>query len=180
MKKKLLSIIIICILAVSVVACGGSEEPKEEKESTEATAPSQTEEQEEAEAQTGTVEKINLDNSEGTLIYTKHEVTSDFEGKPAVLVYFDYTNKKDESSFAQMTFYPQVFQNGVECEMGITTAENESVSNASKEIQKDTTINVAYIFVLQDNTNPVTLKVSDQSAENLLSDISQEQELALQ
>ena len=133
----------------------------------------------EAAAATTTVDQINLDNSEGTLVYTMHELSEDYDGNPAIIVYFDYTNKKDDTSFAHAIFYPQVFQNGVECEMGISLDDNEALSNASKEIQKDTTLNVAYIYTLQDTESPVTLKVTDQSSENLLNDVYQEQELTL-
>lgn len=125
------------------------------------------------------VDCINLDNSEGTLKYTNHELSEDYEGNPVIIAYFDYTNKKDETSYSQMTFYPQAFQNGVECDMGILMDENEAYENATKEIQKDTTLNVAFVFSIKD-TSPVTLKVTDQSEENLFNNIYQEQELTLQ
>lgn len=175
MKKKIVAMMLAGVMACGLWACGGTEEPQEETK-TEATDPQEKQEEEEK-PQSGKVDKVNVDNSEGTLTYTKHEITTDFDGNPAILVYFDYTNKMDESSYAQMTFYPQVFQNGVECEMGITMEENEGINNSSKEIQKGTTLNVAFLYTLQDAENPVTLKVTDQSAENLLDGYYQEQEL---
>ena len=126
-----------------------------------------------------TVDKINVDNSEGTLTYSKYEITKDYDENPAIIVYYDYTNKKDDASNAQMTFYPQVFQNGVECEMGLSFDENEAIENALKDIQKGTTINVAFIYTLQDNESPVTIKVTDQSAENFLDNNYQEQEVSI-
>ena len=57
---------------------------------------------------------------------------------------------------------------------------NEAESNLSKELMKDSSLEVAFIFTLQDITNPVVLKVTDQSPENLFDDIYQEQELSLQ
>lgn len=126
-----------------------------------------------------TVDKINVDNSEGTLTYSKYEMAEDYDGNPAIIVYFDYTNKKDDASSAQMTFYPQIFQNGVECEMGFYPDENEAIENASKDIQKGTTLNIAFIYTLQDNESPVTLKVTDQSEENLMDNIYQEQEISI-
>lgn len=175
MKKKIVAMMLASVMSCGLLACGGSEEPKEETK-TEATDPQEKQEEEEK-PQSGKVEKVNVDNSEGTLTYTKHEITTDYEGKPAILVYFDYTNKKEESSYAQMTFYPQVFQNGVECEIGMTLNENEGISNSSKEIQKGTTLNVAFLYVLQDAENPVTLKVTDQSSEHIFDGYYQEQEL---
>lgn len=181
MKKKIMSLLIAGVLAASVTACGGSSEPAADpadSETAEATEPAEPEEAEEI--TTGAVDKISLDNSEGSLVYTKHEVATDYDGNPALLVYFDYTNAKKETSYAQLTFYPQAFQNGVECEMAFMMDDNESISNAAKEIQTGTTLNVAFAYTLQDTESPVTLKVTDQSAENLLDDIYQEQELNLQ
>lgn len=183
MKKKLIGMVLVMTLALSLTACGGSSDSDkgESKKETEAEAPKESEEDADEDAvTTGAVDKISIDNAEGTLTYTSHEVTTDYEGKPALIVYFDYTNKKDEASYSQMTFYPQVFQNGVECTIGIIMDENEAISNSTKQIQKDVTLNIAHVYELQDNTNPVTLKVTDQSTENLFDDIYQEQELALQ
>lgn len=181
MKKKLLTLLLATSLGLTVTACGGSEEPKKEDTKTESTDPSEPENKEDADKPvTGKVDKINMTNSEGSLVYTKHEVITDYDGNPAIRIYFDYTNTKDEPNSAQMTFYPKAFQNGVECEMAFVADENEASSNLSKEIQSGTTLNVAFEYELADSTNPVTLEVNDQSSENLFDDISQEQELALQ
>ena len=55
---------------------------------------------------------------------------------------------------------------------------NEAESNLAKELMKDSSLEVAFIYTLQDVSNPVILKVNDQS--DLFKDIYQEQELALQ
>ena len=57
---------------------------------------------------------------------------------------------------------------------------NEAESNLSKELMKDSSLEVAFIYTLQDVSNPVILKVNDHSADNLFKDIYQEQELVLQ
>lgn len=176
MKKKIVTLMLAVTMAFAVTACGGNDD----KGGSADTQDVKVKEDKKSDVMTGNVDQISLDNPEGTLAFTRYEVTTDYEGKPAILVYFDYTNKQEKTSYAQMTFYPQVFQNGVECQMGFSMEDNESLHNASKEIQKDTTLGIAYIYELQDNTNPVTLKVTDQSSEYLLEDVYQEQELALQ
>lgn len=179
MKKKILTVLLAGVLALSLVACGGEEEPKKEEPKTEASKPEEP--KKEDKPVTGKVDKVSVDCAEGTLTYKKHEVVTDeYDGSQLLLVYFDYTNKKEESSYSQMTFNVQTFQNGVECEFYLNDMQNEALSNAAKEIQKDTTLEIAHMFKLQDNTNPVTLKVTDQSAENLMEGYYQEQELALQ
>lgn len=183
MKKKLIGMLLAVSLVLPLTACGengDSNKSKSEDGKETAAQENSAEDVDENEPVTGTVEKISVDNTEGTLTYTGHEVGSDYEGKPVLIVYFDYTNKKDEASYSQLTFYPQAFQNGVECGIGILMDENEAIANSTKEIQKDVTLNIAQVYELQDSMNPVTLKVTDQSAENLFDDIYQEQELALQ
>lgn len=179
MKRKIAMLLLATGLTMSVVGCGDTAESESNEPKTEASKPSET--KKEDKPITGKVDKVSVDCAEGTLTYKKHEVINDeYDGSPLLLVYFDYTNKKEETSYSQMTFNAQVFQNGVECDTYFNDLENEALTNSTKEIQKDTTLEIAYMFKLQDNTNPVTLKVTDQSVENLMNNYSQEQELALQ
>ena len=166
--------IMACGLTIGMMltGCASSEAPEETKE----------EVKEEAKEEMSTmVDEINLDNEEGTLKYTGFELSTDYDGRNAIIVYYDYTNKMDESSMSQMTFYTQAFQNGVECETTWTAfvGDNEAIDNNSKEVQKGTTLNIGFMYVLDDLENPVTIKVSDQSEANLMDDIYQEQEIAI-
>ena len=171
--KKLLTLSIAFLLCLGIAGCSSNTEDQQSDGSSEPKTEEQTEKNETK------VDKINLDNSEGTLTYVKHEVTTDYDGNDAIRVYYSYTNKKEDASSAQMTFYPQAFQNGVECDMAFVADENEASNNAAKDIQKGTTIEIAFEYVLTDVENPVTIKVTDQSAENLVDNIYQEQELSL-
>lgn len=171
--KPLWLIIVVVVIAVGVLvlAFTGTGDSKDAAKDASTTA--KTEQQ-----KSSKVDKINMDNDEGTLTYVKAK-SADYEGNPAVLVYFDYTNKKSESSTAFDTFYVQVFHDGIECEMGISENENEAESNLSKDIQKGKTIQIAVLYVLKDSKSPITLKVTDQSAKNLLDGIYQEQEIKI-
>lgn len=171
--KPLWLIIVVVVIAVGVLvlAFTGTGDSKDDAKDASTTA--KTEQQ-----KSSKVDKINMDNDEGTLTYVKAK-SADYEGNPAVLVYFDYTNKKSESSTAFDTFYVQVFHDGIECEMGISENENEAESNLSKDIQKGKTIQIAVLYVLKDSKSPITLKVTDQSAKNLLDGIYQEQEIKI-
>lgn len=179
MKKKIVTLLLASAMSLSITACGGSGDSVQKDTETQTTAPAETDTEDEEELISGKVDLINIDNEEGTLSYTKHEVSTDYEGNPVIVVYFDYTNKKPETSYSQMTFYPQAFQNGVECDYGILMEENEGVNNSTKEITTGTTLNVAFVYELQDTENVVTMKVTDQSAENLFKDYYQDQDLAL-
>ena len=190
--KKRKNLMITVLMMAVLTACGSDggisqKEPirQEIKNNTEEnqedilTDEMETEENEGSETQVG---QINLDNSEGSLIYVRHEIVKDYNGADAVRIYFTYTNRSDETNTAQSTFYPQAFQNGIECEFtfGEFTETNEAESNLSKQLMKDSSLEVAFLYTLQDLSNPVTLKVNDQSADNLFEGIYQQQELILQ
>ena len=183
MKKKMVTALSALMIMASLWGCGGSTaSDNEDTEKAAGTNAGEEAEEQEESAADPKVEQINLDNAEGSLIYIRHELAQDYNGSNAVRIYFTYTNKSDETKTAQSTFYPQVFQNGVECEftMGDFMKENEAESNLSKELMKDASLEVAFLYTLQDTVNPVVLRVNDQSAENFLDGIYQEQELALQ
>lgn len=186
MKNKILVIMFAASMGLSLSACGGgnsegSSAEKQEQAVTEGKEEKVEKEEEEEKAETK-VEQINMDNSEGSLVYVRHELTKDYNGADAIRVYFTYTNKSDDAKMVQTAFSPQIFQNKVECEFTVGNFEerNEAYDNLTKQVMKDGSLEVAFIYTLQDVTNPVILKVTDYSAENLLKDIYQEQELTLQ
>ena len=90
MKKKLLAVLLAATMALSITACGGSSEPKEEEKTTEETEQTKQkeDESEEDDVITGKVDSISMDNDEGTLTYTNHDLSSDYEGNPVIIVYF--------------------------------------------------------------------------------------------
>ena len=183
MKKKLLMMIIAMLAMISIWGCSDSDAPDSGGKAEETDAEDDKEEdttgeegaEEDASANTR-VEQINLE------VYVRHEITKDYNEADAVRIYFTYTNRSDETKTAQLTFYPQVFQNGIECDFtsGDFMEPNEAESNLSKELMKDSSLEVAFIYTLQDVSNPVILKVNDHSADNLFKGIYQEQELVLQ
>lgn len=186
MKKKLLMMIIAMLAMISIWGCSDSDAPDsggkaEETDAEDDKEEDTTEEGADEDAPANTrVEQINLENAEGSLVYVRHEIAKDYNEADAVRIYFTYTNRSDETKTAQSTFYPQVFQNGIECDFtsGDFMEPNEAESNLAKELMKDSSLEVAFIYTLQDVSNPVILKVNDQS--DLFKDIYQEQELALQ
>ena len=78
--------IMACGLTIGMMltGCASSETPEEPKE----------EVKEEAKEETSTmVDEINLDNEEGTLKYTGFELSTNYDGQNAIIIYYDYTNK---------------------------------------------------------------------------------------
>lgn len=126
------------------------------------------------------VETINLETDHGTLAYKSHELTQDYEGNNALRVYFTYTNKSEDTKNAMFAFHVQIFQNSVECETAIADYQNpvESDNNTLKDVMKDGTLDVSYVYKVQDTTSPIMIKAKD--IVNMFDDIYQEQDVTLQ
>ena len=193
MRRKLVVLILAGAMTFSMAACGDTGESstntqteaqtetdtstEESSDSEEAPAEESTEAPESTEEADPTA-PIKVECDEGVLEYLSYEMTSDYEGNPAILIHFNYTNNSDQSAIAQSYFYPQVFQNGVECDMAMLLDAPEAYSNLSKEIQPGTTLEVAFPYVLQDTTNPVDLEV--QAMSEMFSDKVYKQTINLQ
>lgn len=112
-------------------------------------------------AESQTNETINLIGESGTLKYVKHELSTNYEGNPVILIYFDYTNTGEEAENAQLAFHLTTYQNGIECDFDFPADTVEANQNISKKIQPGTTLQIAFAYELQDTQNPVTVEVSE-------------------
>lgn len=101
---------------------------------------------------------IDMNFDTFSIKYASYEVSTDYDGNPCLIVYFDFTNNKDEPTSASMSIYSQVFQNGVECDLAFVT-NNDYIDNASKNIQKGTTIRVGTARKISDMSDiDITIK----------------------
>lgn len=95
--------------------------------------------------------------------FLRHELTTDFEGNPAIWIYSRVTNTGNESVLASLIVFPSLFQNGVELEIAIpkfADTEKAEFQNCSKEIQPGASIEIAQLYRLQDNST-ITVEVSN-------------------
>lgn len=94
--------------------------------------------------------------------YTGHEVSTDYDGNPCLIFYYDFTNNSDVDTSADIATYIKAFQNGVQIESAFYSPdeENTSYSNSSKQIQPGVTINVAQVFELTSDSD-VDVKASE-------------------
>lgn len=96
--------------------------------------------------------------------YTDHKVmTADYDGYPCVAIYYDYTNKSQESDSALMADYSiTVFQNGLECDTTFLSYDDreEAFSNYSKEVLTGTTVNVAKAYRIKDMSD-ITVQIKE-------------------
>ena len=158
MTKKLLCVIICVISAISLLACNSSESSSENTQNLIEDGTDNSEDGYEV------VDSINIDTNEMSLIYTGHEIIDgtgeNEEPIKELVVYFDYTNKTSVSISAYSGINIKAFQNGVSLINWITDG-NESIENIHTEIIDSATINVGFVFELQDINNPVKIRVDN-------------------
>lgn len=149
MRKRLLCATLVATTLI-FVGCG------QQTASTEATTTP-------AAASTETAAETTTEAEEVSYEFLRHEITTDFEGKPAIWIYSRVTNTGNESVMANCIAYPTLFQNGVELEIGVpNTADMEKAEyqNSIKEIQSGTTIEIAQLYKLSDNST-ITIEINN-------------------
>lgn len=95
--------------------------------------------------------------------FLRHELTTDFEGNPAIWIYSRVTNVSSETILANCIAYPALFQNGVELEIATPNMEDmEKVEykNSTKDIQPGTTIEIAQLYKLSDDST-ITIEINN-------------------
>lgn len=125
---------------------------------------SQSTSQADDQSQSGT----NATQQEGDLegLYIKiasaTKSVNDYQGKPTVLVTYDWTNKSDSNASFMVAANAQVFQNGKQLEHAIYTENPEgySADESMKDLQPGASATVVEAYVLDDNS-PITVEVTD-------------------
>ncbi len=96
-----------------------------------------------------------------TVSILDYELTEDYEGNPAMRVYFEFTNNGTDTVSFMFAVGATAFQNGIELGTAIVIGDDvDEDSNTLKEIKPGATITCTKIFVLSD-TSPVTVEASE-------------------
>lgn len=101
-----------------------------------------------------------LDGCEVTI--GEMEFIEDYDGNPAVLIHFTFTNTSEENQSAMFTLNYTAYQNGIGLES--TVVADDSVHNSDdlmKEIQPGATIELTEAYLLSSDTAPVEFYVTD-------------------
>ena len=85
-------------------------------------------------------------------------MTTDYEGNPALVVNYTWTNNSDEATSFAVAFDETCFQNGVEREMAIVS--DVDTSNYMNEVQPGSTAEVTLCYELEDESE-VTVEVRE-------------------
>lgn len=145
MKKPIAVFAAACMLASSMAlaACSseGAQEPAQD--ATEAAAPAEEKAPESVYA--ASIDALNP--------------ASDYEGKPAIVVTYSWTNNSDRATSAAAALALKAFQNGVQLEAGIVTGGIDGDGYmAEVKPGAGTTFQLAYLL---DDQSDVTVEVSE-------------------
>ena len=172
MVKKTLVTIVTMVMVMSSTACGDSSysDSKQEPVSGTATSATSTEapveepaaDPTEAPAEEVAVDDgiISMETDDFSIVYSRHEAGTDYEGKPCLYYYYTYTNKSDKNQSAAVATSVKAFQNGVECGIAISTEGRPEIENYMKEVQSGGTLEVCEVYELAD-TSEVTIEAKD-------------------
>jgi hypothetical protein len=91
-----------------------------------------------------------------------YALAEDYEGKPAAVITYEWTNNSDDTVNFMFAFQYQLFQNGIECQSAILTdTEGYDADTQLTDIRPGATLTVQSAFALQDKTNPIEVEVSE-------------------
>lgn len=121
--------------------------------------PAQTEEPEQA--QTEEPEQADSGNLGDYTVSIKDCVQStDYEGKPALIVNFDFTNNSEEAQSFIVAVNTIAFQDGVQLDSAFMMSDDYDIDAQMKKIQPGVTLPVQLAYSLT-SENPVTVEVTE-------------------
>ena len=144
------------LLSLSLMACSGgsssssSEEKAQEQTQQESTS-EDTQEQEEQVEEAAPESKVAV-TIDGA------ELGADYDGNPAVIVTYTFTNVSSEEAESYLTScYTEVYQNGVQCESAFVT-DLEGDSSTKVKAGASTTFQLGYTVADQ---SPIEIEVKE-------------------
>lgn len=102
--------------------------------------------------------------SEQTLSYKGFELCSDFDGAPAVALFFDYCNASSTPSFCVSSFYIEVYQNGIARDITFPAYEyshDDECNNATTNIMNGAQLTTCQLYSLEDTSSPLDVKIQN-------------------
>ena len=87
-------------------------------------------------------------------------VTTDYEGNPAIVVTYNWTNGSDETMMAMTALSSKAFQDGIQLESALMTSDNYT-PNVATELKPGASLDVQAAYVLRNTTSPVEFELSE-------------------
>ncbi len=181
MKRNIFKFIMFAICGLMLVGCSGNN-ANTSKDSTESEMSETENDKKESGKDTeiidfsvddGNLKYIGVEKASEGLISTNKDIDKD----KVVMLKFEYTNKQEDPSQCQNTFYIQVFQNGVEVKKSLSYSSGggeqyELCGNFFSEALKGGTVTFGKLVLLNDSS-PLTIVAKEKGS----SDKKQQMEL---
>lgn len=134
--KKLLALLLACVMIFSLAACGKDK---------------------------GDPNEIVI--GDYTAYYTHSEFVTDFDGDDAIAIYFDFTNNSDEDASFLWSMYYTLTQNGAEMEQATVFLSEDSFDTlfdtAMEDVAPGQMLEVALTYKLADKEAPIEIEFTD-------------------
>lgn len=154
MNKKFLGVAALCVVLVfGAVACSGSSD-----ESSSSSSSSDTASTDAASTEAEQAEKAEKVETDYPTTIDGCKIAEDYEGKPAAVITYTFTNNSDETATALWSVSEKVYQNGVELEQAYG-GDWDSTKNSS-EIKPGATVTYELAYLLDDESD-ITVEVKE-------------------
>lgn len=91
-----------------------------------------------------------------------HKLSDDYEGKPAVVITFGFTNNGSKSTNFMTSISCKAFQDGVQLESAIITGEDSGNSTSQmRNVKPGAGTDVSAAYLLTSDTSPVELEIEE-------------------
>lgn len=165
--KKFFAITLSLLLCLFLAACGGDSETQQDASNDQGTQ--ETSEPEDAAENTETNDSDTDASAEGSGTVGDYDIeiksaalAQDYEGNPAIIITYAWTNNSNDTTNAMTSMYSQAFQDGVELETAMILDSDVYDSDASmKDVRPGTTIDIQAAYVLDSETSVVEFEVSE-------------------
>lgn len=161
MKREYVALLMSCVLAGSLGLFGCSSESSTENEGDESSG-SQTVEASQAE-ESSEEEQAQESNSDYEVSIDGYVVTTDYEGNPAIVVTYTWTNNSDSATSFMVAIDAAAFQNGVELDSAYISSSSEvdyDSTASMKEVKSGSTQTVQEAYTLDDQSD-VTIECTE-------------------
>lgn len=166
--RKLLVGVAAAGMLISLAACGGDDGGvvPSEGQAAETTPVSESNSAEMNESAEGTPVPDSTEGA-GTLGDYAVEITGarlsqDYEGNPAVVVSYTWTNNSEDTTSAMVTMMESAFQDGVELESAIIMGDDSYDSGSSmKDVRPGASVEIQKAFLLDSETSIVEFEIEE-------------------
>lgn len=174
MKKRILALFLGTAVILSLTACGTSsdggtgKEPDNSSEVSEQVPSEQLPSEQVSEPSGGESSGDEVQPAGSGDLGNSHveikgaSLAKDYEGKPAIVVTYAWTNNSEETTSAMVSVGAKAFQDGVQLESAVIVGDDSYDSGTSmKEVRPGTTIDVQCAYVLTSETSTVEFELTE-------------------